>query len=161
MWFWALEPCSWGYNHPFISVHLTHLHPASSSIKCFGQNIFLGGYQGCAWWVLWVTSLLFSALSWPRQCWINLMLLHVSLGCLPPSDLSCSFCLTHKVSLRVTSGSSCTTQVLFDRNVTYLLPSSFWKTIQFSSLPNALTFLDCFSHSSCAPQWCLCTRAAI
>lgn len=95
MWFWALEPCSWGYNHPFISVHLTHLHPASSSIKSFGQNIFLGGYQGCAWWVLWVTSLLFSALSWPRQCWINLMLLHVSLGCLPPSDLSCSFCLTH------------------------------------------------------------------
>lgn len=66
-----------------------------------------------------------------------------------------------KVSLHVTAGSSCTTQVLFDRNVTYLLPSSFWKTIQFSSLPNALTFLDCFSHSSCAPQWCLCTRAAI
>lgn len=162
MWLWALEPCSWGCNQPFISVlgHLTHLHSASSSITCFGQNIFLGGYQGCAWRVLWVTSLLFSALSWPRQCWINAdaasCVSWVSLSLRPLLQLLLD---SDKVSLRVTSGSSCTTQVLFDRNVTYLLPSSFWKTIQFSSLPKALRFLDCFSHSSYAPQWCLCTWA--
>lgn len=70
---------------------------------------------------------------------------------------SCSFCLNQTNS--VTSGSSCRTQVLFGRNVTYFLSSSSWKTIQFASLPNALTFLDCFSHSSCAPQWYLHTRA--
>lgn len=166
MCLWALELCNWGYNQPFISFlgHLTHLHSASSSLMCFGQNIFLGGYPKLCLpqypVFLWVTWILCSVLSWPRQCWINAdaasCVSGVSLPFRPPPALLFE---SNKVSLRVISGSSCTTQVLFGRNVTYHLSSSSWKTIQFASLPNALMFLDCFSHSSCGPQWCLCTRA--
>lgn len=87
------------------------------------------------------------------------MLLHLLLDVSLLQTPSCSSFLNQTKSVtRVTSGSSCRAQVLFGRNVTYFLSSS-WKTIHFASLPNALTFFDCFSHSSCAPQWCLCTRA--
>lgn len=167
MWLWALELCSWGYNQPLVSVlgHLTHLYSASSYLMCFGQNISLGEYPRlCLSWYhsgsVGHMDLVFSSvLAW--QCWINAnaapRVSGVSLSFRPPP--AASVWIQQAMSLRVTSGSSCRTQVLFGRNVTYHLSSSSWKTIQFSSLPNALTSLDCFSHSSCGPQWCLCTRA--
>lgn len=92
MWLWAPEPCTWGYNQPFISVlgHLTHLHSASSHIMCFGQNVFLGGYQGCAHPE--IHQFTGSHCSCFQFCpglgsaGSMLMLLHPSLGCLSPSD---------------------------------------------------------------------------
>lgn len=51
------------------------------------------------------------------------------------------------------------TRVPFGSIVTYFLLASFYKTIQSDSLSNVLTFLDCFSKSSWAPLWSLCTRA--
>lgn len=50
-------------------------------------------------------------------------------------------------------------QVPFGSTVTYFLLASFYKTIEFDSLSNILTFLDCFSKSLRAPLWSLCTRA--
>lgn len=84
-------------------------------------------------------------------------LLGVSL--LQTPSVASPFWVKQTVSRCVTSVSSCRTQVLFGRNVTSFLPAYSCKTIQFASLSNALTFLDCFSNSSCAPLWCLCTRA--
>lgn len=137
---------------------------ASSSIVCIGQNIFLGGYQSCAYpnehpcYMLRSSCLQFCP--GLGSAGSVLTVLHASLGCLCPADPSCGFSfLSQTVSLCVTFASSCRTQVLFGRDVTYFLSAYSCKAIQFASLSNALTFLDCFSNSSCAPLRCLYTRA--
>lgn len=68
---------------------------ASSSIVCAGQNIFLGGYQTCAYpnehpcYMLHSSCLQFCP--GLGSAGPVLMVLHTSLGCLCPADPSCSF----------------------------------------------------------------------